>query len=231
MVNGRVRYAPQATSLLVPSSRICAAPLPPVRRGDSIPTHSDPEPRPTEADVILTQYWAHVTAHVRFILETHPVGTSDDVRRIASRYLESAAEVVPAGLRRELDELDAPRTVRRAVAFIQANLLEHVTAVDIAVAAGSSPRALQLAFRRALDLTPMGYVRDARLTGAHAQLLVDSHTPVGQIALKWGFSNQGRFAAAYRERYGETPTQTRGRLDHTRDGGSEGTSDTEALTA
>jgi transcriptional regulator GlxA family with amidase domain len=202
-----------------------------VRRGDSIPTERDPESRPTEADVVLTQYWAHVTAHVRFILDTHPVGSSDDVRRIATRYLESAAEVVPSGLRREPDEHEAPRAVRRAVMFIQANLLEHVTAVDVAAAAGASPRALQLAFRRALDLTPMEYVRDARLAGAHAQLLVDSYTSVGQIALKWGFSNQGRFAAAYRERYGETPTQTRGRLDHAQDGGSEVPSDTEALTA
>jgi AraC-like DNA-binding protein len=202
-----------------------------VRRGDSIPTERDPASRPTEADVVLTQYWAHVTAHVQFILDTHPVGSSDDVRRIATRYLESAAKVVPSGLRRELDEHEAPRVVRRAVTYIQANLLERVTAVDIAAAAGTSPRALQLAFRRALDLTPMEYVRDARLAGAHAQLLVDSRTSVGQIALKWGFSNQGRFAAAYRERYGETPTQTRGRLDHIRDGGSEAASDTEALTA
>lgn len=227
-----MRYAPQATSLLVPSSRICAAPLPPVRRGDSIPTHRDPLPRPTESDAVLTQYWAHVSAHVRFVLDTHPVGSSDDVRAVASAYLESAATVVPAALRRELDEHGAPRTVRRAVAYIQANLLDHLTAVEVATAAGSSPRALQLAFRRALDLTPMEYVRDARLSGAHAQLLVDSRTSVGQIASKWGFSNQGRFAAAYRERYGETPTQTRGRLDHAdRDGGSEVASDTEALTA
>lgn len=202
-----------------------------MRRGDSITTERDPESRPTEADVVLTQYWAHVTAHVRFILDTHPVGSTDDVRRIATRYLESAAKVVPAGLRRDVDEHEAPRTVGRAVTFIRANLLQHVTAVDIAAAAGTSPRALQLAFRRALDLTPMEYVRDARLTAAHAELLVDGHTSIGQIALKWGFSNQGRFAAAYRQRYGETPTQTRGRLDHTQDGGSEAASDTEALTA
>ncbi|MBF4616088.1 helix-turn-helix domain-containing protein [Curtobacterium sp. VKM Ac-1376] len=152
-----------------------------------------------------------MSAHVQFIL-THPVGGTDAARGAASRYLEAAAAVVPQELRPDHEGSQQPRTVRRAVAFIRANLRRTVTAAEIAAASGVSPRALQLVFQRSLGTSPLRYVRDARLAGAHAELLVDEVTPIGTIAARWCFSNQGRFGAAYRERYGETPNDTRHRV-------------------
>jgi len=43
-----------------------------------------------------------------------------------------------------------------------------------------------------------------RQTLVHA----DAEETVTAIALKWGFSHIGRFSIAYRERFGESPSQT-----------------------
>ncbi|MEV0354602.1 helix-turn-helix transcriptional regulator [Nocardia sp. NPDC050697] len=99
----------------------------------------------------------------------------------------------------------------RATAFLYDHAGEPVTVADIAVAAGVTPRALQYAFRTHHDTTPLGYLREIRLERAHSDLLAaiagDGQTVAG-IALRWGFSSPGRFAAAYRRRYGRRPART-----------------------
>ncbi|UGT61600.1 AraC family transcriptional regulator [Nocardia asteroides] len=99
----------------------------------------------------------------------------------------------------------------RATEYLCAHAAEPVTVADIAAAAGVTPRALQYAFRTHHDTTPLGYLRTSRLQHAHADLLAasagDGQT-VAAIALRWGFSSPGRFAAAYRRRYGQPPART-----------------------
>ncbi|MGY1714350.1 AraC family transcriptional regulator [Geodermatophilus sp. SYSU D01106] len=105
----------------------------------------------------------------------------------------------------------APAVVRRAVAFIDAQASLPITVTDIARAAGVGPRALQLAFARHLGLTPMGYVRQVRLEGAHRELQAADPTAgdtVAAIAGRWGFAKPDRFAAHYRTAYGVTPAHT-----------------------
>jgi AraC-like DNA-binding protein len=109
------------------------------------------------------------------------------------------------------DRRDAsPTTLRRAVAFIEANADLDLTVSDIARAAYVTPRALQLAFRRHLDTTPLGYLRGVRLAYAHEDLRAatagDGHT-VTTIAARWGFTSS-RFAQLYRATYGELPSET-----------------------
>jgi AraC-like DNA-binding protein len=105
----------------------------------------------------------------------------------------------------------APDRVRLAVAYIDTHAGEDLTLLDIARAVSITPRALQYAFRRHLETTPLGYVRLVRLDRAHTDLLNADPTrgdTVGGIAMRWGFLHQGNFAAAYREAYGTTPRQT-----------------------
>ena len=109
------------------------------------------------------------------------------------------------------DRRDAsPSTLARAVAFIDANADLDLTASDIAQAAYVTPRALQLAFRRHLDTTPMGYLRRVRLAHAHEDLLAatagDGHT-VTAIAARWGFTSS-RLSQLHRATYGELPSHT-----------------------
>ncbi len=104
-----------------------------------------------------------------------------------------------------------PATVRRAVAYMESHVREDIAAGDIAAASYVTVRALQLAFRRHLDTTPMEYLRRMRLQGAHEELRTgsaDSGATVGSIAAAWGFGHPGRFAARYRRRYGQSPGTT-----------------------
>ncbi|QFZ20025.1 AraC family transcriptional regulator [Saccharothrix syringae] len=109
------------------------------------------------------------------------------------------------------DRHDAsPRTLRRAIAFLDAHAAEDISVADIAAAARVGVRAVQLAFRRHLDTTPMTYLQGIRLDHAHRDLLAadPARTTVSRIAARWGFANHGRFTAAYRAAYGVLPSST-----------------------
>jgi transcriptional regulator GlxA family with amidase domain len=104
-----------------------------------------------------------------------------------------------------------PRTLRRAIAYIDDHAHEDIGVADIAAAANVTIRALQHAFRRHRDITPMGYVRLVRLRQAHQELLAADpagDTTVTQVAARWGFFHPGRFARYYREIHGCSPYQT-----------------------
>ncbi|WFB05673.1 AraC family transcriptional regulator [Streptomyces sp. LX-29] len=100
-----------------------------------------------------------------------------------------------------------PRSLRAALAFIEANLAEHISLGGIAEAAGCSPRTLSSTFRGRLGLSPMSYVRNLRLDRIREDILA-STDPVGTIAYRWGVSHLGRFASEYRDRFAELPSDT-----------------------
>jgi AraC-like DNA-binding protein len=109
------------------------------------------------------------------------------------------------------DRHDAhPATLRRAVAFIEENAHRPITAADIAAAANVTVRAVQLAFRRHLDTTPLAYLRRVRLEHAHQELLAAGPAieTVTAVAYRWGFPSTSRFAAEYRAAYGVLPSRT-----------------------
>ncbi|GAB3009596.1 AraC family transcriptional regulator [Amycolatopsis acidiphila] len=93
------------------------------------------------------------------------------------------------------------------------------TPASLARQAGVSVRALQKAFREQLDSSPSEYLRGVRLQRVHDELCAAQYdvTTVGEIASKWGMAHHGRFAAVYRERFGESPKQTLSR-QHARKG-------------
>jgi AraC-like DNA-binding protein len=107
------------------------------------------------------------------------------------------------------------RAVRAAVELMREDPDQLLTGPGIAAAVGVSERTLQLGFRREFGCSPTAFRRQVRLDRMREDLLwhrgAESAT-VREIALRWGFSNQGRAAAAYRQRFGETPAETlRGR--------------------
>lgn len=104
----------------------------------------------------------------------------------------------------------ASGTVGRAVAFIEKRARDDIGVADIAAAAFVTVRAVQLAFRRYLDITPLEYLRQVRLEHAHQELTEadPDRTTVTAIAADWRFTNASRFSAYYRAAYGVPPTQT-----------------------
>jgi AraC-like DNA-binding protein/anti-sigma regulatory factor (Ser/Thr protein kinase)/catechol 2,3-dioxygenase-like lactoylglutathione lyase family enzyme len=103
-----------------------------------------------------------------------------------------------------------PRTVRRAVRFIEERAGDDIGLADIASAAGIGARGLQLAFRRHADVTPLEYLRRVRLERAHRDLTAadPAEATVGAIATRWGFPHHGNFSALYLRTYGRSPSMT-----------------------
>jgi AraC-like DNA-binding protein len=96
--------------------------------------------------------------------------------------------------------------VRRAIAFIEQHPDADISVADIAAAAANvSIRAVQFAFRRHLDTTPMDYLRTVRLDRAHHDLLTTNPSLGDTVTARWGFHHHSRFAARYRHAYGVTP--------------------------
>jgi AraC-like DNA-binding protein len=106
----------------------------------------------------------------------------------------------------------APRDVKRAIDYIEANLAEPVTLPDIVAAADVPGRTLLKHFERFRGVSPMEYLRAARFEAVR-QALQDQATTdsVADVAMAWGFSHMGRFATEYRKRFGERPSETRRR--------------------
>jgi AraC-like DNA-binding protein len=104
----------------------------------------------------------------------------------------------------------APTAVRRGMAFIEAHAGEPLTVADIADASGIGVRGLQAGFARHAGTTPLGFARRIRLDRAHRELEAadPTRTTVREVAARWGFAKPERFAAAYRERFGELPSRT-----------------------
>lgn len=102
------------------------------------------------------------------------------------------------------------RALTVARSFIEANLSDRLTLETVAASAGISVRTLQASFRSELRTTPTTYIKSRRLDRAHGDLC-DIGAPVGtvtDVATRWGITHLGRFAAEYRSRYGESPSQT-----------------------
>jgi len=103
------------------------------------------------------------------------------------------------------------RAVRVGCDFIDRNLADPITVDDIADAAGVSVRTIQNLFAQQLGQTPTSYLKNERLERARSDLADapgGSNVKVTDVALRWGFSHLGRFATAYRARFGESPSQT-----------------------
>jgi AraC-like DNA-binding protein len=101
-------------------------------------------------------------------------------------------------------------TLRRATAFIDEHAHQDISMADVAEAARVTIRAVQLAFRRHLDITPTEYLRRVRLEHAHHDLVAADPAiiSVTAVAYRWGFASSSRFAASYRRAYGVTPSHT-----------------------
>lgn len=100
--------------------------------------------------------------------------------------------------------------IKRAVELIEANPSEAWSTVRLATQVHLSVRALQAGFRRDLAAPPMLYLRQVRLRRAREALEAADRevTTVRAVAVGLGILHLGRFAAAYREAFGETPSDT-----------------------
>ena len=170
-------------------------------------------PRPLEGGA---RRWRETARYVSTLLADPDVATAPLLIASAGRLLAAVALSAFANTAvaepTAADRHDAHSgTVRRAIGFIEGNADREITVGDIAVAAHVTSRALQLAFRRHLDTTPMAYLRRVRLDCARHELDRASRghgATVSAVAYRWGFASPSRFAEQYRAAYGELPSAT-----------------------
>jgi AraC-like DNA-binding protein len=100
--------------------------------------------------------------------------------------------------------------VKAAEDYALARVDDPVHVTDLCRAAGVSERTLEVAFREIMGLTPVSYLVRLRLHRVRQALLAAAHrtSTVSAEALKWGFWHFGEFSRAYKECFGELPSDT-----------------------
>lgn len=99
---------------------------------------------------------------------------------------------------------------------IRSRLGQHFSMTEMERMTGMSRRSLQAAFNARFGCPPMEWQKRERLRVAR-QILSNraENANIADLAFRLGFSSPSRFAAFYREMYGEAPGQTLQRLSAT----------------
>jgi len=102
-----------------------------------------------------------------------------------------------------------PAAFRRCADFIEANLGEALSVMEVAGAAHLSLRGTQALFQRHAGISITGYILRRRLLRAR-ELLAAPAPPdsITDLALAMGFNQPGYFTRRYRAAFGETPQET-----------------------
>ena len=105
------------------------------------------------------------------------------------------------------------RPLLRALGAMEAQLENPHTRLDLATAAGVTPRQLERLFQRELGRTPGAHYLQLRLERAR-QLARQTDLPLSEIATACGFASLSHFSRSYRTRFGAPPTTERYRRRH-----------------
>ncbi|AWK76188.1 hypothetical protein CBI38_32300 (plasmid) [Rhodococcus oxybenzonivorans] len=102
-----------------------------------------------------------------------------------------------------------PRVVKQAIDLLEQQPDQPWSISDLSRATGVSARTLQYGFQRYVGVSPTCYLREVRLQRVRAELSNPAvWTSVSDSAYRWGFAHLGRFAVAYRNKFGEAPSET-----------------------
>lgn len=160
------------------------------------------------------QWWSLARSLVELAQDPHgPLGRPVVARPLSNSVLNALLYAVEHPYRDLLASrppVPRPATLREAVELLETSPEHPWTVTDLARHVGVTSRALQAGFARHLGVAPMAYLRRVRLTHAHLDLQAadSARCSVTDIAGTWGFTHLGRFAMAYRERYGHPPSHT-----------------------
>jgi transcriptional regulator GlxA family with amidase domain len=98
-----------------------------------------------------------------------------------------------------------------AVEIMRTTIDAPVPPPEIADRLGITTRQLERLFRANLGATPQQHYREMRLERARS-LLLQTEMSIIEVAVATGFGSAGHFTRTYRQAYGVTPTEQRGRL-------------------
>jgi transcriptional regulator GlxA family with amidase domain len=101
-------------------------------------------------------------------------------------------------------------TVQRVEAYLRAHFDSPMRVSTLSRMAGLSERGLRDAFYTVHGMSPKQWMLAERLKQVHRVLSGEKATPISVTgaATRYGFFELGRFAATYREAFGEVPSET-----------------------
>jgi AraC family transcriptional regulator, ethanolamine operon transcriptional activator len=143
-------------------------------------------------------------------IATSVQSTSASIERQAIEIFELVAnELIP------VDQQVLPQATRmfakaRALAFALIDAGGSPTVETICAELSVSRRTLQNVFLAVVGLSPLQYLKLARLNAARADLVARPAfgTSVGEVASRWGFWHHSQFARDYFRAFGELPAAT-----------------------
>jgi AraC-like DNA-binding protein len=150
-----------------------------------------------------------VAAATDFALATGRGGNPTELARAEAHFVDALADLM-------LGESAAVRGLEVAASriadlesWVEAHLAEPISLGRLCAVAGVGERALQKAFESRRGMSPMRFVAERRLAAARRLLTrAGARDDVTHIAVKLGFGHVGRFAALYRQTFGESPSQS-----------------------
>ena len=111
-----------------------------------------------------------------------------------------------------------PRTARagpllrwqasRVQEYIDRNIAQAIRVSDLSALVSRTEAHFSRAFKRSFGVSPHAYVLRRRIELA-SQLMIQSDTPLSQIALKCGFNDQPHLCKQFRKHTGATPAAWR----------------------
>jgi transcriptional regulator GlxA family with amidase domain len=155
-----------------------------------------------QIDTVMAEFWS-------------PDGVADNPVALAATTDLLVTLLLRATTHSYTDQLDTgascavPAYVKRAEEFMRAHGAEPIRMAEIAVAAGCSVRSLNGVFQRFRGTTPLAALHAIRLDRVRDVLLAGAGgASASAVARHHGFTNMARFAAAYRRRFNEAPSET-----------------------
>ena len=152
-----------------------------------------------------------------------PDGTADNPVALAATIDLLVTLLLRAAPHSYTDQLNigapcaVPAYLRRGEEFMRANSAKSICIAEVAAAAGCSVRNLNGVFRRFRNTTPLATLHAIRLEAVRVALQDGAiSASAATIARRHGFTNQARFVAAYRRRFGEAPSALAHRATHFR---------------
>ncbi|MCY1410947.1 HTH-type transcriptional activator RhaS [compost metagenome] len=176
------------------------------------------------------QRWQHPRQGVRFMENRYQLGelegfvnllsmvcleaeSSERLPRIEEHYQQIVASKMLTLMKTNVSRecLASPMaSFERIDDYIARNLKQDIDVEELARQAQMSLRSLYGLFERHVRVTPKQYIRNLKLERIHASLSDPccNVRNVTELALDYGFLHLGRFSEAYRQQFGELPSET-----------------------
>ena len=123
-------------------------------------------------------------------------------------FARIGCKLTGSAIKSENRETLSPGMVRRLVQHVESNLSNRVTVEELAELAGLSRSHFSRAFQTATGEPPQEFIINRRI-GRARDLLVETDSPIAEIAASTGFTSHAHLSSALKKRLGVSPAAYR----------------------